>query len=172
VKSGECPICPAPHEGVGEASSGCLPQRLKLILQALAKFDEGPLKFKNTCRDAGIKAIQHPFWEKLPYLNIYSSITPNILHQLYQGSSSTSSIGSRWHSDMTNLTNVVPVSHLITTSNFSRRGFLAFHAFLVLNMTKYVIFFSGLSLTYNCWIMLILLHLSSVFAVSLTFSTL
>lgn len=29
--------------------------------------------------------IVHPFWWNLPYTNIYHSITPNILHQLYQG---------------------------------------------------------------------------------------
>ena len=29
--------------------------------------------------------MQHPFWQHLPFLNIYESITPDILHQLYQG---------------------------------------------------------------------------------------
>ncbi|OAX31749.1 hypothetical protein K503DRAFT_794902 [Rhizopogon vinicolor AM-OR11-026] len=29
--------------------------------------------------------IQHPFWEGFPYANIHLSITPDILHQLYQG---------------------------------------------------------------------------------------
>ncbi|KAJ7862263.1 hypothetical protein B0H14DRAFT_2349626 [Mycena olivaceomarginata] len=27
----------------------------------------------------------HPFWEDLPCVNIYLSITPDVLHQLYQG---------------------------------------------------------------------------------------
>ena len=36
-------------------------------------------------RDAGIKPIAHPFWENLPYANIYYSIAPDVLHQLYQG---------------------------------------------------------------------------------------
>ena len=39
----------------------------------------------NACKDIGIKAIPIPFWQDLPFVNIYSSITPNILHQLYQG---------------------------------------------------------------------------------------
>ncbi|KAF8956114.1 hypothetical protein BDZ97DRAFT_1672106, partial [Flammula alnicola] len=28
--------------------------------------------------------VQEPFWLNLPYLNIYESITPDVLHQLYQ----------------------------------------------------------------------------------------
>ncbi|KAI0731509.1 hypothetical protein C8Q72DRAFT_760122, partial [Fomitopsis betulina] len=26
-----------------------------------------------------------PFWENLPYVDIYRTITPDLLHQLYQG---------------------------------------------------------------------------------------
>ena len=33
----------------------------------------------------GIKLIQDPFWLNLPYINIYEAITPDILHQVYQG---------------------------------------------------------------------------------------
>ncbi|KAJ6565412.1 hypothetical protein B0H10DRAFT_1842561, partial [Mycena sp. CBHHK59/15] len=29
--------------------------------------------------------IYHPFWEGLPYTNIFQAISPDILHQLYQG---------------------------------------------------------------------------------------
>ncbi|TFK70185.1 hypothetical protein BDN72DRAFT_870442 [Pluteus cervinus] len=60
VKKGECPSCPIP-------------------------YNEGPTVFNQACKDAGIKPIQHPFWEELPYSHIYRSITPDILHQLYQG---------------------------------------------------------------------------------------
>ncbi|KAJ3850587.1 hypothetical protein EV368DRAFT_75035 [Lentinula lateritia] len=37
------------------------------------------------CSDADMKPIQHPFWEDLPYTDIFHSITPDILHQMYQG---------------------------------------------------------------------------------------
>ncbi|KAJ7835105.1 hypothetical protein B0H14DRAFT_3707259 [Mycena olivaceomarginata] len=34
---------------------------------------------------AGIKPVVHPFWQDLPYTNIFLSITSDVLHQLYQG---------------------------------------------------------------------------------------
>ncbi|KAI0072083.1 hypothetical protein K474DRAFT_1686805 [Panus rudis PR-1116 ss-1] len=35
--------------------------------------------------DVNIKPIQHPYWEDLPWADPYVSITPDVLHQLYQG---------------------------------------------------------------------------------------
>ncbi|KAG1764327.1 hypothetical protein EDD22DRAFT_776073 [Suillus occidentalis] len=29
--------------------------------------------------------VYHPFWEGLPHCNIYNTITPDVLHQIYQG---------------------------------------------------------------------------------------
>jgi len=46
-----------------------------MILQAFSKH----------AKSAGIKAIVNPFWKDLPYVHIYRSITPDVLHQLYQG---------------------------------------------------------------------------------------
>ncbi|THU75446.1 hypothetical protein K435DRAFT_880805 [Dendrothele bispora CBS 962.96] len=37
------------------------------------------------CEAVNVKPVQHPFWENLPYTNIFASITPDILHQMYQG---------------------------------------------------------------------------------------
>ncbi|KAG1819804.1 uncharacterized protein BJ212DRAFT_1446151 [Suillus subaureus] len=41
--------------------------------------------FVHTCATAGIKPIIHPFWEDLPFTNIFRTIMPDVLHQLYQG---------------------------------------------------------------------------------------
>ncbi|KAJ7161604.1 hypothetical protein C8R46DRAFT_1037805 [Mycena filopes] len=42
-------------------------------------------EFVKKCKAAGIKPVIHPFWEGLPFVDIYESITPDVLHQLYQG---------------------------------------------------------------------------------------
>ena len=56
------------------------------ILDALSAFDDPDAQiFVRACRDAGIKPVVHPFWENLPYANIYQSVAPDMLHQLYQG---------------------------------------------------------------------------------------
>ena len=85
-KTGECPKCPIPRNEVGDNADTSRPFRdLGKVLDALAAADKGPRTFTRACRDAGIKPLHHPFWEELPYTNIYYAITPDILHQLYQG---------------------------------------------------------------------------------------
>lgn len=84
AKYGTCPTCPIPPDELGTGK--VLPPRdLEPILQALLKFREGIEAFEEACNDLGIKPVAHPFWEDLPYVQIYRSVTPDILHQLYQG---------------------------------------------------------------------------------------
>ncbi|KAG1810876.1 uncharacterized protein BJ212DRAFT_1448568 [Suillus subaureus] len=52
---------------------------------SLAALDHGNLAFVHACATAGVKPIIHPFWEDLPFANIFQAITPDVLHQLYQG---------------------------------------------------------------------------------------
>ncbi|KAJ4470135.1 hypothetical protein J3R30DRAFT_3808633 [Lentinula aciculospora] len=59
--TGHCPCCTIPRQRIGAG----------MFIQA--------------CRDTGIKPIFEPYWAKLPYSNVYLAITPDILHQLYQG---------------------------------------------------------------------------------------
>ncbi|THH32704.1 hypothetical protein EUX98_g1491 [Antrodiella citrinella] len=84
VKYGDCPVCPTPRDELGSGTPEPL-RGLDSILDALGKADEHPSVFAKACLDAGIKPVYHPFWQHLPYVNIYRSITPDILHQLYQG---------------------------------------------------------------------------------------
>ncbi|TBU36601.1 hypothetical protein BD309DRAFT_1069783 [Dichomitus squalens] len=85
-KTGECPKCTISRRDVGASSEPSQPLRdLGKVLDALAAFDEGPRAFASACREAGIKPLHHPFWQDLPYTNIFLSITPDILHQLHQG---------------------------------------------------------------------------------------
>lgn len=85
VKSGLCPVCPAARQGIGEPESICDPRPIGPILDALDAIHEGPAEFASACLNAGIKPVQEPFWKDLPFTNVYRSITPDLLHQLYQG---------------------------------------------------------------------------------------
>ncbi|KIJ15199.1 hypothetical protein PAXINDRAFT_77646, partial [Paxillus involutus ATCC 200175] len=85
VKTGECPGCDIPRGKLGSANTTYEFRDLKNILDALALVDGDPLQFTRACTQAGIKPIYRPFWQDLPYCNIYHTITPDVLHQLYQG---------------------------------------------------------------------------------------
>jgi hypothetical protein len=85
IKSGLCPCCPIPREEIGQGGAEYPVRDLDKVLKALSKADGDPTEFKKACKMAGIKPTYHPFWEHLPYTHIFRSITPDILHQLYQG---------------------------------------------------------------------------------------
>ncbi|KAG2054972.1 hypothetical protein BDR06DRAFT_989288 [Suillus hirtellus] len=85
VKTMECPKCDIPPDELESSTTPFEIQDLHAILDTLATIDVGDLKFVQACRDAGIKPVIHPFWERLPYANIFQAVTPDILHQLYQG---------------------------------------------------------------------------------------
>jgi hypothetical protein len=88
TKTGECPVCPVSRDELGEYDTNDPTPWLRdldRILEALDSFDDNPGDFLQTCSNAGIKPVVNPFWKELPYVHIYRSITPDILHQLYQG---------------------------------------------------------------------------------------
>jgi hypothetical protein len=85
VKTGTCPICPAPRNDIGNWESILEPRNTEEIIEALNTIDKGATEFTKACIAAGIKPVQCVFWKNLPYIDIYHSITPDILHQLYQG---------------------------------------------------------------------------------------
>ncbi|TFK59907.1 hypothetical protein BDN72DRAFT_905430 [Pluteus cervinus] len=85
VKKGECPICIAPASQLGSLIHHAAYRNITRVRNALKTLPNGATLYCQSCTAAGIKPVQHPFWEHLPYSNIYHSITPDILHQLYQG---------------------------------------------------------------------------------------
>ncbi|KAG1810188.1 uncharacterized protein HD556DRAFT_1428325 [Suillus plorans] len=85
IKFGECPKCNVDAAEMGSNTAPFHLQKLSEVLDALATLNEGNLSFVRACSVAGIKPIVHPFWEDLPFTNIFRAITPDVLHQLYQG---------------------------------------------------------------------------------------
>ncbi|KAJ6553786.1 hypothetical protein DFH09DRAFT_924695 [Mycena vulgaris] len=85
VKTGLCPTGEVGHADLGDGESTCSLRNLEAILDALDTLDQGGTIYARACGDAGIKPVIHPFWEHLPYTNIFLSITSDVLHQLYQG---------------------------------------------------------------------------------------
>lgn len=85
VKNGDCPTCEVPRTRLGDDQAHYPLRDLNSILDALDQLDNGSTIYARACKDAGIKPVYHPFWEGLPYTNIFRSISPDILHQLYQG---------------------------------------------------------------------------------------
>lgn len=83
--TGDCPRCPTKRKDLGDLEDNYEYRDLETILEALATFEEDPAGYSAACSDAGIKPIVHPFWQELPYSDIYIGITPDVLHQLYQG---------------------------------------------------------------------------------------
>ena len=82
--SGRCPKCLVLRDEFG--SNIRFPLRDFAAARAIYSMSDGnPTAFHAACRDANIKPVYHPFWEHLPYTNIFLSITPDVLHQLHQG---------------------------------------------------------------------------------------
>ncbi|KAJ7864581.1 hypothetical protein B0H14DRAFT_3084418 [Mycena olivaceomarginata] len=85
VKTGSCPTGQTTHDHLGDGESECIPRDLANVLDALDQLENGGTTYMRACTEAGIKPVVHPFWEKLPYTNIFLAITSDVLHQLYQG---------------------------------------------------------------------------------------
>ncbi|KAF8889565.1 hypothetical protein BD779DRAFT_1610960 [Infundibulicybe gibba] len=85
IKSTSCPKCKMTKKDLGNPHAPIEYRDLEKILDALPLVDIDPRDFSRECKKHDIKPIIHPFWEDLPYVNIYRSITSDVLHQLYQG---------------------------------------------------------------------------------------
>ncbi|KAK7017889.1 hypothetical protein VNI00_018532 [Paramarasmius palmivorus] len=85
LKNGDCPIGVVKREELGELDAECTPRDIVAIRAALDTIDHGYSAFYTACSQVGIKPIQNVFWQHLPNTNIYTSITPDVLHQLFQG---------------------------------------------------------------------------------------
>jgi hypothetical protein len=85
VKTHDCPKCDIPSTELGDLHALSNPRDIHAVLNALSKLASNLRDFKDACKDVRIKPILHPFWEALPFVNIFQAITPDIFHQLLQG---------------------------------------------------------------------------------------
>ena len=81
--TGDCPVCTCPFEDLEDYPSEYPDRDAEAVREALKHL--GAPDFAQRCRDVHVKPLQHPFWEPFSYCDIYQSITPDVLHQLYQG---------------------------------------------------------------------------------------
>ncbi|KAI9449042.1 hypothetical protein BJY52DRAFT_1228006 [Lactarius psammicola] len=82
--SGRCPKYIVPHDELGSHESFPL-RDIQVAFDVFSLCDGDPTAFHAASQEAALKSTYHPFWERLPYTNIFLSITPDILHQLHQG---------------------------------------------------------------------------------------
>jgi hypothetical protein len=85
TKTGKCPKCNIDPKKLGSIDTPCAMRDLQATLEALRQVDLDAATYRTACESAGVKPIYHPFWELLPFINIYQAITPDVLHQLHQG---------------------------------------------------------------------------------------
>jgi hypothetical protein len=77
-----CPKCVVQPNDRGEPVSSCL-RDVEETLKTLKRKKKG--KRSKKFMEEGLRAVYEPFWNDLPHANIFSCITPDILHQLHKG---------------------------------------------------------------------------------------
>ena len=85
TKTKDCPKCNVSSNELGNLVAPCEIHDLQAVLDALTLVDSDPQLFWQACNNLHVKPIFHPFFEQLPYVNIFQAIMPDILHQLLQG---------------------------------------------------------------------------------------
>ena len=90
AKNGTCPKCQTPAESLQDTFPG--PSRnpkltLEIIQEAnILRINKSTSAGNKYCLENGLAAAANtPFWAGFPLTNIHASMTPDVLHQLYQG---------------------------------------------------------------------------------------
>ena len=88
VKYGTCPKCLRDNDDLQEdtPSDRRTPESTIDLIRSAASEATSPSNFEELCHISNVSCgTLKPFWEGYPLTNIHMSITPDVLHQLYQG---------------------------------------------------------------------------------------
>lgn len=86
-KYGTCPKCRTPANDLQNPTPATArSSKWTLDVIKMAKASGKSSKFYQSCMSEDVSgSVYVPFWKDLPLCNIHQSITPDVLHQLYQG---------------------------------------------------------------------------------------
>lgn len=88
-KSGTCPKCQCSALNLGKSTPQ--PRRtprwtLSVIEEAQKQSNGSATEFSKLCMEQDVTGgVFEPFWKNLPFTDIHRILTPDVLHQLYQG---------------------------------------------------------------------------------------
>ncbi|KAL1667054.1 hypothetical protein GGG16DRAFT_59260 [Schizophyllum commune] len=89
--SGDCAQCTTPNAALGHFDRNLADgqtsrlRNLESLVKVFDSFDNDPGGYLQRCKKHRVRPIIKPFWRDLPYSHAYRAITPDVLHQLYQG---------------------------------------------------------------------------------------
>ena len=87
-KSRTCPKCLCNADHLGDEASSLLrtPAWTLGVMSDAKEGTSSTTAYFRECMCANVSGyVQTPFWEGLPHTNLHLSMTPDVLHQLYQG---------------------------------------------------------------------------------------
>ena len=87
-KYGTCPKCCCPSDKLQDpsASEDRTSSGTERIISDAWEEDRTPSAAESLCMEQDVSGgVKRPFWSDLPFSDIHLSITPDVLHQLYQG---------------------------------------------------------------------------------------
>ncbi|KDQ19373.1 hypothetical protein BOTBODRAFT_96113, partial [Botryobasidium botryosum FD-172 SS1] len=86
TKANRCPKCKAAADALGNYPVDMPPIRTQQeALTILRGHCEGRAEALRPFEDEGWKDVYPPFWADLPHTNIFTCITPDLLHQVHKG---------------------------------------------------------------------------------------
>ncbi|KAH9043546.1 hypothetical protein EDB83DRAFT_2227861 [Lactarius deliciosus] len=84
TRYGRCPKCLVPADQLGNYTNFPARNHVEMV-DTYMSASEDIRRFRAVCHEVGLKALFRPFWNAFPLVDIFLSITPDVLHQLLQG---------------------------------------------------------------------------------------